>query len=200
MNAEEQATEVLKKAEAGLRELVSAAASAGDYAAVVRVAAWAKSIGAMVTDGEQMAEVTGSSGPAKPQPDKGISTSGKAPRHDSKAEYPQFFRQGDQLIRIGWSKREKREYSHKAPHSVFQALVKKMAELGQNGRILSTADLLPLPNTDGTDVPAYQAYVGIALLKHASLIDQHGRRGYSIPRPAEFKDAVEATWEKLTKQ
>ncbi len=38
------------------------------------------------------------------------------------------------------------------------------------------------------------------LLKQMALIDQHGRQGYSIPRLAQFKEAVEAVWQKLPKQ
>ena len=100
-------------------------------------------------------------------------------------------------MRIAWSKRKKKEYRHKAPYAVLQALVKVMSELGKDGRIFSTEDLLPIQDTDGNEVPSYQAYVGIALLKHTSLLDQHGRQGYSIPRLAEFADTIEAVWQKL---
>ena len=103
-------------------------------------------------------------------------------------------------MRIAWSKRQKKEYTHKAPYSVLQALVKTMADLGKDGRIFSTDDILPVCGSDGTEVPTYQAYVGIALLKQTSLIDQHGRQGYSIPRLAEFKDAVGSVWRQLPQQ
>jgi hypothetical protein len=72
-----------------------------------------------------------------------------------------------------------------------------MSELGRDGRVFSTDDFMPLHDADGAEVPSYQTYVGIAFLKHTSLIDQHGRQGYSIPKLAEFKDAVESLWQKL---
>jgi hypothetical protein len=73
-----------------------------------------------------------------------------------------------------------------------------MASKGVDGRVFSTDEFLPIKDsTDGSDVPSYQAYVGISLLKQTGLIDQHGRQGYSIPRIAEFKDAVEAVWKNL---
>jgi hypothetical protein len=114
--------------------------------------------------------------------------------------YPKFFRHGEQLLRIAWSKKEKKEYQHKAPKFAITALAAAMTKAGKDGRIFSTDDFLPITDSDGTEIPAYQAYVGIALLKQTALIDQHGRQGYSIPRMAEFKDEVEAVWTKLPKQ
>jgi hypothetical protein len=72
-----------------------------------------------------------------------------------------------------------------------------MLERGADGRIFSTDELLPLCDNGGADVPSYQVYAGIALFKQTGLIDQHGRRGYSIPRPKELKDAVEAVLQNL---
>jgi hypothetical protein len=73
-----------------------------------------------------------------------------------------------------------------------------MAEKGAGGRIFSTDQFLPIHNsTDGLPVPNYQAYVGISLLKQTALIDQHGRRGYSIPQIAMFSEAVESVWRKI---
>jgi hypothetical protein len=89
--------------------------------------------------------------------------------------------------------KRKGEYQHKAPYSVLLALADAMVESGRDGRIFSTEDLLPI-QADGASVPAYQAYLGIALFKHGGLIDQHGRQGYSIPQPSKFKDAVIKVW------
>ena len=58
------------------------------------------------------------------------------PKDDS--GYPKFFRQGDQLIRVAWSKREKGEYQHKATYSVVQAVALAIAGCGKNGRVFST--------------------------------------------------------------
>jgi len=203
MSLEEQAVEVLRQAEAGLRGLVSAAASAGDYASVVKIAAWAKAIGDMAKGPATIAAPagTGACAPAVRQRQKTGPKRAKVPKgRGPRAAYPRFFRQDEQLVRIAWSKREKKEYRHKAPYAVLQALAKTMSELGKDGRIFSTDDLLPIHDQDGNEVPSYQAYVGIALLKHALLLDQHGRQGYSIPKLTEFGDAVESLWQKLPTQ
>jgi hypothetical protein len=123
------------------------------------------------------------------------------PRTEGRKEYPRFFRHGDQLIRVAWSKREKKEYQHKAPHSALKALAATLAEAGKEGRVFSTDQVLPIRDpADGSEVPNYQSYVCIAWLKQTGLIDQHGRQGYSVPRLAEFKDAVESIWRTLPKQ
>lgn len=80
---------------------------------------------------------------------------------------------------------------------MIQKLAVTILKLGVDGRIFSTDELLPISDAEGVEVPTYQAYVGIALLKQAGLIDQHGRRGYSIPRLAEFQHSFQSVLEKL---
>ncbi|MGH9904020.1 MAG: hypothetical protein ACRD8U_00385 [Pyrinomonadaceae bacterium] len=72
-----------------------------------------------------------------------------------------------------------------------------MAETGSDGRVFSTDELLPIHDEDGEEVPSYQVYAALALLKQVGLVDQHGRQGYSIPRLPEFKRAVESVWRNL---
>ncbi len=187
MNSLQLAAEIIQEAEASLRELVSKAATSGDYAGVLKITSWAQAIGGLVKKAPN-AEAAPISAPAAKNKKKPLVT---------KDDYPQFYRQGDQLIRIAWSKKEKKEYQHKAPQVVLRSLAKAMAEVGKDGRVFATDTFLPISDADGAEIPAYQAYVGIALLKQTALIDQHGRQGYSIPRVAEFKEAVEAVWQKL---
>ena len=195
-----QAAELLRQAEAKLRDLLSGAATSGDYTSVVQIAAWARTLAELTktaqTD-QKPISVLRSSPPAV-----GNATIEKVIKHVSsrawQKAYPKFFRQQDELIRIAWSKREKREYRHKAPHGVLKTLADAMTQEGANGRVFTTDQLLPMYNgADRAEVPNYQAYACISLLKQTGLIDQHGRQGYSIPRPADFKGAVEAVWNKL---
>jgi hypothetical protein len=194
-----RATDVLKHAEIGLRDLVSKAATNGDYDSVVKIASWAGA----VSDLLKRAATSKSNGPFSPP--KGKENPPQRPRNTghpvsaSMAQngYPRFFRQGDTVVRVAWSKREKDEYQHKAPQVVLRVLGGAMARVGADGRVFSTDDFLPIRDADGSEIPSYQAYVGIALLKQAGLIDQHGRQGYSIPRLAEFPDSIEAVLKKL---
>jgi hypothetical protein len=188
---------LLHETEEKLREMVSVAAKSGDYASVLQIASWAQTVTVLLS-------ARGAKAPASQSNLSGKRVGGEIKailqaRSSRRAgmEYPQFFRRNDQLIRLAWSRREHKEYIHKAPYVVFKALAKTMAEQGAGGRLFSTDDFLPLHDKGGGAVPNYQAYVGIALLKRSGLIDQHGRQGYSIPRLAEFEGAVEAVWRKL---
>lgn len=186
------AAEVLEQAEISLRAIVAKAVDSGDYQTVVEIASWASTITDMLRKaGRKHAHhatpVTFHVAPKR-----------KSARAKKDSGYPKFFRQGDQLIRVAWSNRERNEYQHKTGYSVVQAVVLAMARSGENGRVFSTEDCLPVQDAEGGgDVPSYQAYIVISLLKQAGLIEQHGRKGYSIPREAEFRDAVEALWKKL---
>lgn len=192
----DRASHLLQETEAKLRGLVSEAATSGDYASVVQIASWARILSELLNrkSPERVSSAVpvsnssriGAKGP------KQISLSKRGQR-----SYPLFFRQGDHVIRIAWSKRERKEYRHKAAYAILKVLAKSMAERGADGRVFATEQFLPVRDAQDSEVPNYQAYVGISLFKQAGLIDQHGRQGYSIPRLAEFKDAVEAVWKKL---
>jgi len=203
MDSLNRAAGILRRAEAELRALVSERASAGDYESVVTIASWARSltnlIGApagadmrassLVNPPLQRARQRG-----KGKPDAQARRSSHPGRREA---YPKFFRRGDQIVRVAWSKRDKKEYQHKAPDSALKALARAMAQIGVDGRVFSAEELLPIQHADGTDIPSYQAYAGIALFKQTGLIDQHGRQGYSIPNPAGLQAAVEAVLKKL---
>lgn len=199
MDSVERATAALQQAEAILRGLVSEAAASGDYTSVVQIAAWARTVADLVKD----APGQPATAPSIPPAPRSRAKDASGPRRTARPaadEYPKFFRKGDQLVRIAWSKKEKKEYQHKTPYSVLKALTATMSKIGADGRVFSTDQFLPIRDADGSEVPSYQAYVGIALMKQMALIDQHGRQGYSIPRLAEFKDAVESVWRKLPTQ
>jgi hypothetical protein len=196
----DRASNLLRETEGKLRGLVSEAATSGDYASVFQIAAWARTLSELINGKSPERSKNAVSIPGSPQ------NSGRGTKQNSSSSrslqrgqrnYPQFFRQGDQLIRLAWSKREKKEYRHKAPYSTLKVLAKSMAEKGADGRVFATDQFLPIRDTGNGEVPNYQAYVGISLFKQTGLIDQHGRQGYSIPRLTEFKDAVEAVWKKL---
>lgn len=115
--------------------------------------------------------------------------------------YPKFLRDGDQLIKIGWSKKEKAQYEHKAPKSVLGPLLQSLLAAGGDGHRFTTDDVLPLGEAgDGLEIPSYQSYLCIAWLRSEELIVQHGRQGYSLPQPDRFAASVEESWERLSRR
>jgi hypothetical protein len=191
MDAALQAADVLRETEASLRDLVSKAASSGDYQSVLQVASWAQALSDLLKKA-----------PA-PHPSKGtpltrpLAKESPPKKKAHRDEYPKFLREGDHLIRIAWSKKEKKEYQHKAPKSVVRALAVALAEAGKNGKVFATDSILPISDSDGGEIPNYQSYLAIALLRHLQLIRQHGRQGYSVPAPDELGKAIDTIWDNL---
>lgn len=198
MTAEARATAILRDAETNLRQLAGEAASAGDYAGIIKVAAWAKAISDLIKSTAPGIDSKPMDGLRK-QGRKAKTAEPRSPARQTRPkDYPRFCRQGDQLIRIAWSKREKKEYQHKASELVIKALTTALTKAGKGGRIFSTEEVLPIHEPgDGSEIPNYQAYVGIAWLKHTGLIDQHGRQGYSVPRLDDLQRDVESLWQSL---
>ncbi len=189
----QRASALLRRTEAELRRILSDAATAGDYGSVVQVTAWARSLGDMLRATTPQARTTESGTAATRTSRKGQ----RVPRNQQSQMprgngYPRFFRQGDRLVRVSWSRRDKKEYEHKAPIAALEALTISIAEKGADGRVFAMDELLPIRDSEGVEVPAYQAYAGLGLLRQVGLIEQHGRQGYSSARPAELRSAVDA--------
>jgi hypothetical protein len=186
MMALNKALKVLARCEADLRSIVTSAADNGDYDAVLRITSWAKQISLML-------------GNAQP-PSTERKPSAETAKRTTAPAYPRFARRGDQLIKIGWSKSDKSEYEHKAPHRAAQLLARVVADAGKDGRIFQLGGLMPLADSAGNEIPDYQVYVVIAWWRSIGLLDQHGRQGYSIPNSNQLLQAVESAWTKLDAQ
>lgn len=187
---------LLREVEGKLKSLLSDAVSAGDYNDVVQIASWARSI----------SEILNGRSPRQAQSQVRVHTDadkaqtprrGPSGRRITRPQYPQFLRDDDRLIRVAWSKKERKEYEHRMPRGVLDALVTAMRAKGTDGRVFSMEDLLPLSDAEGNPIPSYQAYVALALLRHSALVDQHGRSGYSIAKPGQLSDSVDSLWRNL---
>jgi len=224
MDIAKQAILVLADAEQRLRELVGSAAAAGEYDAIQRITNWARTLGALAQQAQQpgtaesepavegaatpsgVAEVIRSttvSTPPESDFGDGERISSLAVPHPKrlsvKDEYPKFFRRGDQLLKIGWSKKAKEEYEHKAPRWVVDALTAAIARRSRSRKLFMVEDLLPLKDPQAkSEIPSYQAYVVLAWFKVSGLVNQHGRRGYSVRNGSRLADAVAASWQQLS--
>jgi len=111
-------------------------------------------------------------------------------------QYPRFVREGDNLVKIGWSKSQRAEYEHKSPKRLLAVLCGSLTSA--NGKRITMDKLLPLKDpVTGSAVPDYQSYVCLAWLKSSGLVTQHGRQGYSVPKGIELEESVEALWSGL---
>ena len=111
-------------------------------------------------------------------------------------QYPKFVREGDNLVKIGWSKSQRAEYEHKSPKRLLAVLCESLTSA--NGKRIMMHKVLPLKDpVTGSAFPDYQSYVCLAWLKSGGLVTQHGRQGYSLPKGIELAKSVETLWANL---
>ena len=190
-----------------LRALLSEAAASGDYEAVTRLTLWAKQLASLPTSGIPVppivGDVTSNEPAAKRLTRQGaVQAAGRkrearrSGKRSARPDYPKFFRQGDNLVKIGWSRRSKKEYQHKAPRRVLLLVAGAIGKVGAQGRVFAAEDFLPLTDPqDGLEIPGYQAYVCLAWLRKAGLVDRRGRKEYAVGNPGALESSVEAQWQ-----
>lgn len=218
MSTAKTAVAVLTEAEAKLRELVGQAAAHGDYDTAVRMATIAKDLAALA-DGLDSGGPTPvgasderkSADPSRAKPADSVAAPGRrggsersggaarSRRTPPKGEYPKFYRQGDHLVKVSWSKKDRDEYQHKAPRRVAELLAGAIAKRAANGRQFTSDDIFPLKDSqDGGEVPSYQAYAALAWFKTSGLVRPHGRRGYTAKNQGALQSMLPSAWERLT--
>lgn len=205
---------VLAAAESELVDLANVASGSRDYDSAATVIALAQAIKRLQEEYGLIASVQ----PSKPN--NSVSRPAASPManntasavHNSKSRrtktassrisqrldaYPRFHVINDNLIKVGWSKKQKAEYEHKCPKSVLESLVSALVSISRKGSRFSTEDIIPLTDlSDNTEAPTYQVYVALAWLRAIGLIEQHGRQGYSLS-DVDLSLRVEDAWMKL---
>ncbi len=204
MDTIQRTVKILTDSEAALAALAGDAAKEGSYDAAAFLIALAKDVANLTSR-------------ARTQLDPGARTSSEQPtglRIDTptitsvvnspikgrprKEQYPKFLREGDNLVKIGWSPSEKAEYEHKSPRKTLPLLILAFSKIGSNGRRFSMEKILPLIDpSDGNRVPDYQAYLCLAWLKNLGFLTQHGRQGYSLTTRAPIEPLIETHWAAL---
>lgn len=104
-----------------------------------------------------------------------------------KAGFPRFEREGNRLVKIGWSKKDKATYEHKTPVSAVMAVGDAIA--AKNGKF-EMDKVLPVKDAEGGDVPSYQAYIVLAWLRHEGIVERNGNDGYSANRAMLNHDVI----------
>src|SRR4051812_16484423 len=116
-----EALRLLDGCEQSLRRLVAEAAAEGDYASVLRITDWARALAALGAEARSGQPVAAASGNGARAGADGAGsarataspTAVRRPGRSRGEDYPKFFRRGDELVKVGWSKKERKEYSHR---------------------------------------------------------------------------------------
>lgn len=171
---------ILSEAESQLRQAIADAAARGDYSGVDM----ARHVAVEV---QEIRERLSSAAPP-------ISSATRAERITAKRQsedkvrkgrgggYPKFVVENDTLTKIGWSKKEKKEYTHRVSRAIFEETLQAMAALsnGKAGPFTAEQIIEKVNKAGGDFTPSYQVYIVIAFLRKARCIRQEGRDGYSI--------------------
>jgi len=186
---------VLKDAEKRVRRVIADAAEDGDYGLVEEarsVAVGIQSLLAGMGDGGRGTRASGRSGRTHLSPERlaeprsakrGIAekkpSGGKAAK--TKA-YPRFELTDKALVRFGWSKKRREEYSHRVPKPVFDEIVALLDSMSssETGPVMAEAVIERLQERTEDGVPNYQVYAVLAFLRREGVIRQQGRDGYLL--------------------
>ena len=181
---------LLSEAEARLMQVISEAALASEYdlsTAASSVARDIQKITGMLPDAKPVdALPVNNESITKPTQTHYDDSKRSKPKHQ-KADYPRFKIQNSVLIRIGWSKKFKREYLHKVSYNIFPRVTRAMRDVaGELDSPVTAEDIIEhLENSSDESTPSYQVYIVLGFLKQKECIEQVGREGYRIPRPIE---------------
>jgi hypothetical protein len=219
------AGEIVTKAERELRDLMKRAIDDQRYSEVATLAALADTVaGLLGHDGPSTAALSSfpglaSSAAATPQtsssahsrngarpPASATNVASAPPAARGKktrqaagkpAKYPHFRRDGDRLVKIGWSKKDRRTYEHRAPRDIVMAVVRQLASSTTPGKVFTIEPLLPFRDDHGQDIPAYQPYLVLKWLQHIGAVSKKGKDGYIAHGGALNNDRITQAWKTL---
>lgn len=120
----------------------------------------------------------------------------KIPQRSAR-KYPAFLRRGDDLVRVGWSKKARREYRQFVNRKSVDAVVKSLVKAASKGKPFTVESLQPVRNTEGDEVPVYEIYNTLAWMRQLGLARKRGRRDYSLPNPEKLERAALSKWDSL---
>lgn len=206
MNAYPDVEKILQDAESRLRRIATEALKRGDYAMVRWISGVAQSVAdsaRSVAPPESASGVWSSHGEpplVERAAEQTSSPSDAVHPGDREASYPQFFREGKYLVKVGFSRSDRQTYEHRCPRVVLDDLVSLLCEIGASGAKFLTEDLVPPSESRLKDVPVYQTYLCLAFLIRRGLVRKHGRSGYTVEPVMRSNpiDAIGSAWNELS--
>jgi hypothetical protein len=204
----DKASTVLRNAEQELRSIITEAVAAEDYKEVVTIARIAEAIANLARHtappAPEAAPVIGKLiGPDWPDSIRATADEqigmlqavrGGKPRRES---YPRFLRDGDRLVKIAWSKKERAPYEHRAPKEIVQRLIEAIRKKKGEGKKFQAADVLPIKNAVSEEYPSYQSYLALYWLREVGVVTRIGREGYMLRPNAATQQRLDGLWDAL---
>lgn len=209
-----QVLQILLTAGEALRALIEREVSVGNFREVAEAARLAEGLTVLIgseypgmrTDPNTPAGTSHTGLAEKPAGAHAVAENppqvGREPReagHGTR-KYPRFARQGDKLVKIGWSKKDRRPYEHKAPSELIEVVREQLLKHAKAKGDFGMDQVLPMLDAAGRDVPSYQAYLVLAWFRALGLVEKMGKDGYRLDRGGLVDSKLRAEWNALTKK
>jgi hypothetical protein len=193
--------EVVDKAEADIALLANERVAARDYVAANSLLALAQGVADLGKDWlarKAHPNVATQLPAAASLPLPQNARSDIALRKNRDRKYPRFKREGDVLVKIGWSKSDNATYEHRSPRLILDHLIAGVKAIAVPNQLFTTEKLMPLRTADGNELPSYQSYLCLNWLIDVGAVRKHGRQGYSISSLDELDRRVTKSWAELS--
>jgi len=201
MGTIQDARGILAGAEASLRQLMESALREQRYSDVGEIAGLADGISRLLQGRVAAPSVSHAAPPVAAVASAPVTLSNPLPKKSGKSlksEYPRFERDDDKLVKIGWSKKNKATYEHRAPREAVVAFARHLSGTVTEGKVFAVEDLLPVPDVaNGGEIPAYQVYLTLAWLQHVGAVAKKGRDGYVLRRDGLGNGTLDSFWASL---
>jgi hypothetical protein len=196
------AEEAISGAETRLRQLMETALAKQQYTDVAKLAPLADgllnvlkvarnsdaNLPTLIPDTDHTAD--------RPSKSSGADASVGSSRSRQSDGYPRFERQGNRLVKIAWSKKDRREYEHRA----ITDIIFRIAELFERTRAPGTPfmmdSMMPFKTRTGVEIPSYQAYLALAWFRSLGAIEPRGKDGYVVI-VENLKNRIESAWKSM---
>lgn len=205
----DRAIQLLQAAEHALRQMISEALDAKAYRDVGILADAANTVAALslklgepaggapetiTTPTAEVQQAMGGSSAAPAVHASAPTQTGRTNAATRRGVYPRFFRDGDRLVKVAWSKKERRTYEHRAPQEIIATLIDVIKKRKGEGKIFEADDILPLTNSNGENYPSYQSYLALAWLRDVGVVIKRGRDGYILKAGTAHREALARLW------
>lgn len=199
------AEKILIHAHEELRDLLARALEDHEYHEVALIARVADRVSRLLDTGSEehaLVRTGGTEGvgigtdEGTPSNEEGPSSVAGRRQRSRHRTLPRFERDGDRLVKVAWSKRDRREYEHRAPREVVFFLLDAVRRNKGEGALFESQHILPLVE-NGREIPSYQAYLVLAWLREEGIIRKKGRNGYILKPQTATAERIDELWKAL---
>ncbi len=194
----DRAENALRRCEAEMQILVADAASSSKYDEIDRLTAIARSLNEMALGAAsaQRLDRLSAAGASSPVVPRRRSPS-RTRKSVAKSGYPKFARDGDHLVKTGWSKKKREEYVHRTGRDQAESIVLSLAGRGRAHGVIPIDDILGVRDRSDADIPSYQVYLTLAWLRKEGLVERRGRNGYVVLDAQKLEGTFADLWSAL---